>query len=65
MKYNIISTGSKGNSLIINDFLMLDCGVSFKKIKPFYKKLNLVFIGHIHGDHFNKTCVKTLAMACI
>ena len=61
MNYNIISTGSQGNCLILNKFLILDLGVPFKKIKPYYKDIKLVFIGHQHIDHLNKTCVKMLA----
>lgn len=59
--YNLIATGSTGNCLIINKFLVLDLGVPFKKIKPFYKDIKLVFIGHQHTDHLNRTCVRTLA----
>jgi len=61
MKYEVIATGSTGNCLIINKFLVLDLGVPFKKIKPYYKDIKLVFIGHGHIDHLNKTCVKMLA----
>lgn len=59
--YNLIATGSTGNCLIINNFLALDLGVPFKKIKPYYKDIKLVFISHVHSDHLNKTCVKKLA----
>ena len=33
MFYNIISTGSKGNALVIEDNILIDCGVSFTKLK--------------------------------
>lgn len=59
--YNLVQTGSSGNCLIINKFLALDMGINFKKLKPYYKDLKLVFIGHEHSDHLNKTCIKTLA----
>lgn len=59
--YNLLASGSSGNCLIINKFLILDLGVPFKKIKPYYKDIKLVFIGHQHIDHLNKTCVKMLA----
>ena len=36
-------------------------GVSFKKIEPYYKNIKIVFISHIHKDHFNRSTVKTLA----
>ena len=37
MTYNIISTGSKGNAVIINNEILIDCGVPFKDIKPYIK----------------------------
>lgn len=61
ISYNKIASSSAGNCLIINKFLILDLGVPFKKIKPYYKDIKLVFIGHQHLDHLNKTCVKMLA----
>lgn len=59
--YNIISTGSQGNAVIINDIILIDCGVPFKALKPYYKALKLVLLTHIHSDHFNKTTIKKLA----
>ena len=61
MNYNILATGSSGNATIIENEILLDCGVSFAKLKEYYKSLKLVFISHIHNDHFNKTTVKMLA----
>lgn len=61
IKYNIVSTGSKGNAVIINDYILIDCGVPFKALKPYYKKLKLVLLTHIHGDHFCKATIKKLA----
>lgn len=61
IKYNIISTGSDGNAVIINDYILIDCGVPFKVLKPYYKKLKLILLTHIHSDHFNKTTIKRLA----
>ena len=61
MNYNIISTGSKGNALVINKKILIDCGVSFAKLKDFYKSFQLVLLTHIHSDHFNKYTIKKLA----
>ena len=60
MDYNIISTGSQGNAVIIEKVRLIDCGVSFKALKPFYKDLKLVLLTHIHSDHFNKRTIKRL-----
>ena len=61
MNYNVIATGSSGNATIIENTILLDCGVSFNKLKQYYCKLKLVFISHIHSDHFNKSTVRMLA----
>ena len=46
MKYNIIGTGSSGNCVIVNDNIMLDCGLNYKKIKPYLRYIKLIFISH-------------------
>ena len=61
MNYKIINTGSNGNATVIEEIILIDCGVSYKKLEKYVGKLKLVFISHIHQDHFNKTTVKSLA----
>lgn len=61
MNYNIINTGSDGNATIIENTIMIDCGLPFKKIYPYIRKIKLVLLTHIHGDHFNKSTIKKLA----
>ena len=61
MNVEILASGSSGNAVVINEEILLDCGVSFKKIEPHHKNLKLVFISHVHIDHLNKSCVKKLA----
>ena len=61
MNYNIISTGSQGNAVVLNDIILIDCGVTFKALKSVYKDIKLVLLTHIHIDHFNKTTIRTLA----
>lgn len=61
IRYHIVSTGSKGNAVVINDILLIDCGVPFKALEPFYRTLKLVLLTHIHGDHFNRTAIRRLA----
>lgn len=57
----IISSGSKGNAAVINDKLLIDCGVAYKAIEPYTRLLKLVLLTHIHSDHFKKTTIKRLA----
>lgn len=61
MTYNIISTGSKGNAVIINNYIMIDCGVPYKYIEPYIYDLKLILLTHIHCDHFNKSTIKKIA----
>jgi Beta-lactamase superfamily domain len=56
MEYKIISTGSKGNCVIIND-VMIDCGVPFTKIKEDLYGIKYLILTHTHTDHIN---IKTL-----
>lgn len=57
---NVIATGSTGNAVTINEYLLVDCGVPFATLEPYYKKLRLVLLTHIHSDHFNPATIKRL-----
>ena len=59
--YNIIATGSKGNAVVIDQKILIDCGVSFKALSKVYRALKLVLITHIHSDHFQPTTLRLLA----
>lgn len=61
MNYNIISTGSKGNAVVLNNRLLIDCGVNYKQLSPYVSGLQLVLLTHIHGDHFYPSTIKKLA----
>lgn len=61
LNYEIISTGSKGNAVVINDRILIDCGVPYKMIEKNVKLLSLVLLTHIHGDHFKTSTIIRLA----
>ena len=61
MNYKIISSCSTGNATIIRENILIDCGVSFKRLEKYYRKLKIVLLTHIHRDHFNKTTIKKIA----
>lgn len=61
MNYKIISSCSTGNAVIIKDIILIDCGVTFKRLEKYHKKLKIVLLTHIHGDHFKKATIKKLA----
>lgn len=58
--YNIIASGSTGNGTIINGKVLIDCGISFKALRPYIRDLNLVLLTHEHGDHFRPSTVREL-----
>lgn len=60
MTYEIISTGSKGNAVLINNDILIDCGVPFSALEGKIKSLKLVLLTHIHGDHFRPATIKKL-----
>lgn len=59
--FEVLSTGSTGNSVVIDNRILVDCGVSYKLVKPYIRNLQLVLLTHIHGDHFRKSTIRTLA----
>lgn len=61
MNYNIIATGSTGNAVVLNDYMLIDCGVSLRSLSKVKKDLRIVLLTHIHSDHFNKTTIRRLA----
>lgn len=61
MRYEIIGSSSKGNCIVVEDILMLDCGVTYTKIKPYLKNVKLIFISHIHKDHLLPTTIQKIA----
>lgn len=61
IKYDIIQSGSDGNCIIVNDYLMLDCGVSYSKIKNKLSNVKIIFISHSHFDHLKPSTIKKIA----
>lgn len=60
MTFDVIATGSKGNAVVINNSILIDCGVPFKALEPVKKDLKLVLLTHVHGDHFKPRTVRAL-----
>lgn len=48
MTYEIINSSSNGNLIIINEFLALDMGVPYIRVKPYLDKIKIIFISHSH-----------------
>lgn len=49
MPFEILKTGSDGNSIILGDNILLDVGVSYRMIKPYLKDIKMIFISHRHS----------------
>ena len=55
--YNVIATGSTGNSVLYLNSILIDIGVPYSRLKPHVKDIQIVLLTHAHGDHLN---IKTL-----
>lgn len=60
MNYKIIKSGSSGNSILLENGLLLDCGVPFKLLINDLPKIKAVFISHEHKDHMNLSTLKKI-----
>ena len=45
----------------MNEHYLFDCGISFGRLKPYLKRIQMVFLTHIHRDHFEWETVCRLA----
>ncbi len=59
--YQVLSTGSQGNAVLINKAVLIDCGIPYKVIEPYIGGIKLVLLTHIHGDHFRASTLKRIA----
>lgn len=50
VSYTVISSGSKGNAVLIGDVLV-DCGIPFSKLKEHLYGVKYLLLTHSHGDH--------------
>ena len=55
---DILSSGSQGNAILFDNSILLDTGISFKKVPQ--GVIKAVLLTHIHGDHFNKTTIRKI-----
>lgn len=58
MKVDVISTGSKGNAVLYDSQILVDCGVSYSKLEPYLSEVKLILLTHIHKDHFNVKAIQ-------
>lgn len=53
----IVASGSSGNAIVLNKNILIDCGVSAKKLNCQIKSIRLILLTHAHGDHFKPTTI--------
>lgn len=58
----IISTGSKGNAVLLDGQVLVDCGVPFRKLEEcgVVDKIKFIFLTHQHIDHLNVATIRKL-----
>lgn len=59
--YQVLSTGSAGNAVVLGRAVLVDCGVPYKAVEPFIRDIKLVLLTHIHGDHFKASTIRKIA----
>lgn len=62
MKYRVIQSGSKGNAIIYQDKVMVDCGVPYAEIEEHLKEVKIILLTHEHKDHFNVSTITKVAI---
>lgn len=60
--YKVIKTGSKGNSILYHNSIMVDIGVSYSLIKPYLYDIDIVLLSHHHNDHVNISTLRRLQL---
>lgn len=58
--HNILSTGSKGNAIIYFNSILVDVGISFSRMEPYLKDIQIVLLTHQHSDHFKLNVIKRI-----
>lgn len=61
MNYEVISTGSEGNALLIGNEILIDCGVSYRKLKE--KPIKLIFSRKRMNEWRKKMKAKEIELA--
>ena len=61
ISFEVLSTGSKGNAVIVGKAVLIDCGVPYRIIEPHIRELKLVLLTHVHSDHFSPSTLRRMA----
>ena len=47
--------------MVVDDRILIDCGVPFRRLESVYRDLDAVLLTHIHSDHFQPKTLARLA----
>ncbi len=56
----IISTGSKGNAVLLDNQILIDCGVPYCRLSALADRIKYIFLTHRHSDHLNTSTLRRL-----
>ena len=62
MIVEVLGSGSSGNCILLDEEVMIDAGVPFKRIGGDAKNIHTVLMTHIHGDHFNPATIRKMVV---
>lgn len=62
IEFEIISSGSKGNAVLLSGQVLIDCGVPFRKLEEcgVVDNIKYIFLTHQHSDHLNFATIRKL-----
>lgn len=57
---NIISTGSHGNAVVIDNCILIDVGLNYSRLRDTLLSVDKILITHRHGDHLQLPALRKL-----
>jgi len=61
VEYLLLGSGSKGNAIIYEKSILVDCGISYKLLQGNIDNVSVILLSHYHLDHYKSTVLKRLA----
>lgn len=59
--YMKFGSGSKGNAILVQTKILLDCGVAYSKLARYLKYIKIIFVTHSHKDHLLPSTIQRIA----
>lgn len=55
----VVATGSRGNCIVYGN-IIVDAGVSYKKMEPYIRHCRYLLLTHEHGDHIKEATLRKI-----